>query len=120
MWGLSQLVGAGKLEEARELCSAQMEEAHAKLSSDADYRAEYFALWEQQRKSPVSMAVVDDDADLAPAKGGRRQQQQQKQQPAVEPAKKAEQVQCLLLLLPAVAAAQQVLGCILEDAADRS
>lgn len=34
-----QMLGSGKLEEARNMCTQQMEEAHVKISSDADYRA---------------------------------------------------------------------------------
>lgn len=34
-----QMLGSGKLEEARDMCTQQMEEAHVKISSDADYRA---------------------------------------------------------------------------------
>lgn len=44
---------AGKLEEARATCAEQMEEAHGQLKADDAFRAEYFALWETQRKQPV-------------------------------------------------------------------
>ena len=59
--------------------------------------AEYFVLWDQQRKSPVSMAALDDEVDLpaaAPGKGGKggKQQVQREQPPVVDPAVKAEQV----------------------------
>lgn len=147
------------------MCAQQMEEAHAKLSSDADYRAgaatgqgvrhqqrpagpeagsassvcsnrlcaallgqgpsaprlpewrawahsarataapacrlparthaEYFTLWEQQRKVPVSAAVEDGEEDLpAPrgGRGGRGGERRAPAEPAVEPAKKAEAV----------------------------
>lgn len=52
--------------------------------------AEYFALWEQQRKNAVSMAMEEEEEAAASKRGGRRQERQ----PAVEPAKKAEQVCC--------------------------
>ena len=42
------------LAEARSLCAAQMDEAHALLADDAAFRAEYMRLWEAQRKHPVS------------------------------------------------------------------
>lgn len=48
-----QLVEAGKVEEARAACAEQMEEAHEQLKGDDAFRAEYFALWETQRKQPV-------------------------------------------------------------------
>lgn len=47
------MLADGKLEEARAACAEQQEEAHAQLDASADFRAEYFTLWEQQRKSPV-------------------------------------------------------------------
>ncbi|GAB4819972.1 hypothetical protein N2152v2_007018 [Parachlorella kessleri] len=94
---LPEVLAAGNLDEARRQCAEQMEEAHAKLSADPDYRAEYFVLWDQQRKSPVSMAALDDDIDLpaaAAGKGGKggKQHQQRDQPPLVDPAVKAEQV----------------------------
>jgi hypothetical protein len=59
-------------------------------------RAEYFSLWDQQRKLPVSIAVLDEEVDLAAPKAGRqRVQEKQQQQPAIDPALKAEQVRCL-------------------------
>ena len=42
------------LAEARSLCAAQMDEAHALLADDAAFRAEYMRLWEGQRKNPIS------------------------------------------------------------------
>ena len=48
-----QLLADGKLEEARAACAEQMDQAHAQLEASDDFRAEYFALWEQQRKAPV-------------------------------------------------------------------
>ncbi len=42
------------LAEARSLCAAQMDEAHALLADDAAFRTEYMRLWEGQRKHPVS------------------------------------------------------------------
>ena len=42
------------LAEARSLCAAQMDEAHALLADDAAFRAEYMRLWEGQRKHPIS------------------------------------------------------------------
>lgn len=49
----AQLVEAGKLEEARAACAEQVEEAHEQLRAGDAFRAEYFALWEMQRKQPV-------------------------------------------------------------------
>jgi hypothetical protein len=40
-----QTLAAGKLEEARQICAEQMEEMHAKLSSDAEYRAGRLRCW---------------------------------------------------------------------------
>jgi hypothetical protein len=48
-----QMLADGKLEEAREACAHQADEAAAALAADAALRKEYFALWEQQRKAPV-------------------------------------------------------------------
>jgi hypothetical protein len=54
--------------------------------------AEYFALWDQQRKSPVSMAALDEEVDVPAPKAGKQRAQEPQQQPAVDPALKAEQV----------------------------
>ena len=42
------------LAEARSLCAAQMDEAHALLADDTAFRTEYMRLWEGQRKHPIS------------------------------------------------------------------
>ena len=51
------------LAEARSLCAAQMDEAHALLADDAAFRAEYMRLWEGQRKHPISPFSVRFSAD---------------------------------------------------------
>ena len=56
-----ELLAAGELFEAKKLCDQQMEKAHEKLATDGAYRAEYFALWEQQRKAPLDS--LDDEED---------------------------------------------------------
>lgn len=48
-----QMVAEGRLEEARDACAEQQEEAQALLTSNPDFAKEYFALWDQQRKVPV-------------------------------------------------------------------
>lgn len=55
------LLAAGELFEARKLCDQQMEKAHGKLAADGAYRADYFALWEQQRKAPLDSLNDDDE-----------------------------------------------------------
>lgn len=60
------------LAEARSLCAAQMEEAHALLADDEAFRAEYMRLWEAQRKHPISPysdADFEDSSKVAKANG---------------------------------------------------
>lgn len=47
------MVNEGKLEEARAACAQQADEATALLEGTPKFAAEYFSLWEQQRKAPV-------------------------------------------------------------------
>ena len=59
------MLSQGKLEEARAEVAKQQEEAHALLEGNDAVRAEYFQLWEQQRRAPVGMG-----AHLAGCPGG--------------------------------------------------
>ncbi len=43
------LLKEGRLQEAREACAAQTDEAIRKLAQDEPYRTQYFELWDQQR-----------------------------------------------------------------------
>lgn len=60
-----QLLAEGKLEEARDLCAEQQEEAHAKLNTDDAYRAEYFKLWGQQRVPTFDFSPEEPEEVLA-------------------------------------------------------
>ena len=106
----SQVLAEGRLEEARQLCAEQVDTALARLASDAACRAEYFKLWEVQRKAPVVLpsAAVDDadepaasaeEARAGAAKGGLGRGNkaaaaaaEEAAEAPVEPAKKAEAV----------------------------
>ncbi|KAL4422959.1 hypothetical protein ABPG75_009156 [Micractinium tetrahymenae] len=93
---IRKLVEEGKLEEARAACAEQMEEAHEQLKADSAFRAEYFALWETQRKQPVHADEVD--AALPPPSGkGKKGKGAPKEEEAVDPAKKAEAAIAALL-----------------------
>lgn len=45
-----ELIAAGKVEEARAMCAEQMEEMHTKLASNDEFRAHYYAQWEEVKK----------------------------------------------------------------------
>ncbi|KAI7839935.1 hypothetical protein COHA_006329 [Chlorella ohadii] len=53
---IRKMVAEGRLEEARDACAEQQDEAVAHLRDQPAFRSEYFALWEQQRKVPISAA----------------------------------------------------------------
>ncbi|KAK9808193.1 hypothetical protein WJX73_007015 [Symbiochloris irregularis] len=54
-----QVLRAGHLQQAREMCDHQMDESFAKLGSDAEFRTEYYALWEQNRPNREGPAVAN-------------------------------------------------------------
>lgn len=97
---IRKMVAEGKLEEARDACAEQQDDAVALLRDQPAFRSEYFALWEQQRKVPISAA---EEEELPPpskgAKGGAKGGKA-KAAPApepVDPAKKAEATIAALL-----------------------
>ena len=62
------MVEDGRVEEARAACAEQVAEAHVTLGASDSFRAEYFALWEQQRKAPI----LSSGGGLRGAAGGSR------------------------------------------------
>jgi hypothetical protein len=95
-----ELLAAGELFEAKKLCDQQMEKAHEKLAADGAYRAEYYALWEQQRKAPLDSLDAEKEEKEGDEENSNRIANENKngggggskrpRLPSAPPAKKAE------------------------------
>jgi uncharacterized coiled-coil DUF342 family protein len=96
-----ELIAAGKVDEARAMCAAQMEEVHEKFATDDEFRAQYYVQWEEVKKMRAEAEgdehFGDDDGTSGEKKGGGKSKSdggasRVPKEPVVEPAVKAQAV----------------------------
>jgi len=111
-----ELIAAGKVEEARAMCAKQMEEMHAKLASNDEFRGQYYAQWEEVKKMRAEAEGEEHYRDEDVKKGGSKGNGDRKtdgssrsgpKEPVVKPAMKAQAVIAAALEGAAIAAVEE-------------
>jgi hypothetical protein len=121
-----ELIAAGKAEEARAMCAEQMEEMHAKLASNDQFRAQYYAQWEGVKKMRAEAEGEENniDEDVKQGRGSKGSDDKKANtsssrsgptETVVQPAVKAQAVIAAALEAAATAAVEKA-GAVVQEA----